>query len=112
VLCSGTRSDTHLIETVFGCNGVVSPDGDVVFETVNARVRLSERPALSGVDPKATGKSGEGLRGMGVVFSVDDLAVTATVLAANGVSSAEAGGRLVVPAAPGQGVDFAFEEKR
>ncbi len=112
VLCSGTRSDTHLIETVFGCNGVVSPDGDVVFETGNARVRLSERPALSGVDPKATGKSGEGLRGMGVVFSVDDLAVTATALAANGVSSAEAGGRLVVPPAPGQGVDFAFEEKR
>lgn len=101
-----------MIETVFGCNGVVSPDGDVVFETGNARVRLRERPALSGVDPKATGKSGEGLRGMGVVFSVDDLAVTATVLAANGVSSAEAGGRLVVPAAPGQGVDFAFEEKR
>lgn len=52
-----------------------------------------------------------GLHGAGIVFSVDDLAVTEAVLAANGVSSAEAGGRLVVSAAPGQGVAFAFEEK-
>lgn len=40
------------------------------------------------------------LHGAGIVFSVDDLAVTEAVLAANGVSSAEAGGRLVVSAAP------------
>ncbi|MGG2477759.1 VOC family protein, partial [Rhizobium sp. BR5] len=47
----------------------------------------------------------------GVVFSSHDLAVTEAVLAANGVFCAKAGAGLVVPAAPGQGVAFAFEEK-
>lgn len=62
------------------------------------------------LDLNTSNRGDGGLRGAGIVFSVTDLAVTAAVLAANGVSSMEAGGKLVVPAAPGQGVAFAFEE--
>ncbi|MDH0614212.1 MULTISPECIES: VOC family protein [unclassified Agrobacterium] len=107
----GDTKAARLIEMVFGCEGKVSPDGDMVFVTDNARIRLVEKPTFSGLALSAFGRSGGGLRGMCIVFSVDDLAVTAAALAANGVSCMEAGGRLVAPAAPGQGVAFAFEEK-
>lgn len=111
----GDVDSPRLIETVFGCAGTLSADGDVVFATGNARIRLTGKPAF-GDEPvnapvNANKWSGGGLHGAGIVFSVDDLAVTEAVLTANGVSSAEADGRLVVSAAPGQGVAFAFEEK-
>lgn len=106
----GDAKAARLIETVFGCEATMSPDGDTVFATGNARIRLTEKRAFASVGPNASSREDGGLRGAGVVFSVRDLAVTAAALAANGVSSMEAGGRLVVPAAPGQGVAFAFEE--
>ncbi|MCZ7453680.1 VOC family protein [Rhizobium rhizogenes] len=107
----GDANAVQLIETVFGCDGKMSPDGDVVFATGNARIRLTRKPVFDGLAFSVPEEGGGGLRGAGIVFSVRDLAVTQAALAANGVSSAEAGGRLVVPAAPGQGVAFAFEEK-
>ncbi|MBO9654259.1 MAG: VOC family protein [Agrobacterium tumefaciens] len=106
----GDAKAARLIETVFGCEATMSPDGDTVFATGNVRIRLTEKPAFASVDLNASNRGDGGLRGAGIVFSVRDLAVTAAALAANGVSSMEAGGRLVVPAAPGQGVAFAFEE--
>ncbi|OOO26619.1 lactoylglutathione lyase [Agrobacterium salinitolerans] len=100
-----------LAEAVFGFSSTLSPSGDRTFATANAAIRLTEKPAFGDASIDASSQSAGGLRGAGIVFSVRDLAVTAAVLAANGVSSMEAGGRLVVPAAPGQGVTFAFEEK-
>ncbi len=112
VLFSGDDPNAaRLIETVFGCEGRISPDGDMVFATDNAHIRLTGKPDFSGQAPNTPDWSGGGLRGAGIVFSSHDLAVTEAALAANGVSCAKAGGRLVVPAAPGQGVAFAFEEK-
>lgn len=107
----GDAKAARLIETVFGCEGTISPDGDMVFVTGNARIRLTGKPAFGGHAVSASDWSDGGLRGAGIVFLSHDLAVTEAVLAANGVSCAKAGGRLVVPAAPGQGVTFAFEEK-
>jgi hypothetical protein len=107
----GDANAARLIETVFGCECEISPDGDMVFATGNARVRLTGKPAFGGHAVSVSDWSDGGLRGAGIVFSSHDLAVTEAVLAANGVSCAKAGGRLVVPAAPGQGVAFAFEEK-
>ncbi|AYM62219.1 VOC family protein [Agrobacterium fabrum] len=106
----GDAKAARLIETVFDCESAISPGGDMVFATGNARIRLTEKPAVADLDLNTSNRGDGGLRGAGIVFSVTDLAVTAAVLAANGVSSMEAGGRLVVPAAPGQGVAFAFEE--
>ncbi|MCF1471647.1 VOC family protein [Agrobacterium vitis] len=45
-----------------------------------------------------------------LVFTVADLEVTAAVLAANGVAHERLAGGITVPAAPGQGVAFLFEE--
>lgn len=111
LLSGGEERAARLIETVFGGEGVISPDGDTVFTTGNARIRLTGKPAFGGHDLNVRETSGGGLRGAGIIFLSHDLAVTEAVLAANGVSCAKAGGRLVVPAAPGQGVTFAFEEK-
>lgn len=105
------RNAARLIETVFRCKGEMSPDGDVVFTTGNARIRLAAKPVFCGHSVNAGEWGDGGLRGVGVIFLSHDLAVTEAVLAANGVSCAKAGGRLVVAAAPGQGVTFAFEEK-
>ncbi len=107
----GNMKVAGLIETVFGCEGKWSPGGDMVFATGNANIRLTGKPPFGGQALNTQdGNEGE-LRGAGIVFSSRDLAVTEAVLAANGVSCAKADGRLVVPAAPGQGVAFAFEEK-
>lgn len=107
----GDAKVAGLIESVFGCEGKLSPDGDMVFATGNASIRLTGKPAFSGQALNAQDGNEGGLRGAGIVFSSHDLAVTEAVLAANGVSCAKADGRLVMPAAPGQGVAFAFEEK-
>ncbi|WP_144574486.1 VOC family protein [Agrobacterium sp. DE0009] len=101
----------ELVEAVFGVSSTLSPEGDTIFPTANAAIRVTEKPAFGDAAIDASSETAGGLRGTGIVFSVRDLAVTAAVLAANGVSSAEVCGRLVVPAAPGQGVAFAFEEK-
>lgn len=45
-----------------------------------------------------------------IAFGVADLAVAAALFRANGVVHEQAGGLLRVPSAPGQGVDFVFEE--
>ncbi|SOC93406.1 Glyoxalase-like domain-containing protein [Rhizobium sp. AN5] len=107
----GDAKVAGLIETVFGCEGKLSPGGDMVFATGNASIRLTGKPPFSGQALNAQDGNEGGLRGAGIVFSSHDLAVTEAVLAANGVSCAKADGRLVVPVAPGQGVAFAFEEK-
>ncbi|MFK3778300.1 VOC family protein [Agrobacterium sp. NPDC089420] len=112
ILFSGGDPDAaRLIETVFGGEAEISPGGDMIFTTGNARIRLTENAAFAAHAENNARRHGGGLCGAGIVFCVDDLAVTAAALAANGVSCMEAGGRLVVPAAPGQGVTFAFEEK-
>jgi hypothetical protein len=53
-----------------------------------------------------------GLSGRAIVFNTSDLSVTASHLAANGVTYTRKGNRILVKAAPGQGALFAFEETR
>lgn len=53
-----------------------------------------------------------GLRGQAVVFTVEDLKALAGRLSDNGVATREQAGRLIVDEAPGQGVLYAFEEKK
>lgn len=100
-----------LVEAVFQVDRKVSPDGDVLFEAGNVDIYVASdlmSPSASGADE--TGEK-NGLRGATIVFSTADIAVTEAVLAANGVPHMREGARLMVPAAPGQGVAFAFEEK-
>ena len=91
-----------LMETVFGVSGVEDQDGACSFDTANVRVRIV--PSLDNQ------RDDKGLSGQQIVFSVTDLAVTAALLAANGVEYTRKGARLLVSPAAGQGAIFAFEE--
>ncbi len=91
-----------LMETVFGVSGVGHEDGALSFATSNVPVQIIPSPQHQRDD--------KGLFGEEIVFSVSDLAVTAALLAANGVEYTRKGARLLVPPAAGQGAIFAFEE--
>ncbi|MCJ8520549.1 hypothetical protein ABID21_003573 [Pseudorhizobium tarimense] len=98
----------HLLETVLATEGR-REGNSVVYDTRSGIVRVIEDPMSTG---PATAKRGamQDLRGRSVVFSVTDLAVTASVLAANDVPFLRQDNRLVVANATGQDVLFAFEE--
>jgi Glyoxalase-like domain len=73
-------------------------DGDdLVYALPNARLRITQ----GGSTP---------LSGHMLVFRSADLSVTEAMLAANQVAFEKRGARIVVPAAPGQGAVFAFED--
>jgi hypothetical protein len=90
------------MEGVFGVSGIANEEGALSFATSNVPVQIIPSP-----DDQRDDK---GLFGQEIVFSVSDLAVTAALLAANGVEYTRKGARLLVPPAIGQGAIFAFEE--
>jgi hypothetical protein len=99
----------HLLETVFEAEADV---GDTGFQLItrNASIRVLPNQELSAefalpVDPKLNG-----LTGRAIIFKTADLAVTEITLAANDVAFIRREGRVLVSAAPGQGVLFGFEE--
>ncbi len=55
-------------------------------------------------------RDAEGVQGRAIIFKTSDLAVTEITLAANDVAFVRREGRVLVSAAPGQGVLFGFEE--
>lgn len=86
------------LRTVFGVEGRETGNG-LVFDTANLSVEIIH------------GDTGDGrLLAEALVFTVADLEVTAAVLTANGVAHQRLPDALIVPAAPGQGVAFLFEE--
>jgi hypothetical protein len=110
ILSAPTPTDfTHLLETVFEAETDVGGTG---FQLVagNARIRVLPEEELAAefalpLDPKLTG-----LTGRAIIFKTADLAVTEITLAANDVAFIRREGRVLVSAAPGQGVLFGFEE--
>ncbi|KAA3516156.1 VOC family protein [Agrobacterium vitis] len=85
-------------QTVFGAKGRQTTNG-MAFDAANLSMEI-----ISG-ETKNKALVAEAL-----VFTVADLEVTAAVLAANGVAHERLAGGITVPAAPGQGVAFLFEE--
>ncbi len=99
---TGRKDAAELMQPVLG--GVVRPiTNGHVFETKNVAVDVTRANAAAN-DAKS------GLLAIALVFRVTDLEVTAAVLAANGVDHLKISDGIVVPAAPGQGVAFLFEE--
>lgn len=92
------ESHTALIKAAFGDTCRVIENG-FAFDTENMSIDVIASEAID-----------EGLVALALVFSVVDLEVTAAVLAANGVDNVKTPDGIVVPAAPGQGVAFLFEE--
>ncbi|MER2536220.1 MAG: VOC family protein [Rhizobiaceae bacterium] len=81
-------------------SGGATSDGDGFVEVAlaNATVRILRKPDARA--PRLTA----------IVYGVRDLAVTAALLQAGAIACRRREGRLHVPAAEGQGVEFMFEE--
>lgn len=82
--------------------------GFVAASGVRTRVMSDDDLGLHFLLPPQAG--GQGLQGCAVIFKTADLAVTEITLAANDVAFIRREGRVLVSAAPGQGVLFGFEE--
>lgn len=94
----GLQSNTKLMKSVFGSVSREITNG-YAFDTRNLSVEVV-----------VGGDANNDIMVLALVFSVADLEVTAAVLAANGVDYVKTRDEIVVPAAPGQGVAFLFEE--
>jgi catechol 2,3-dioxygenase-like lactoylglutathione lyase family enzyme len=94
---SSERSTTWLT-SVLGVAGYKITNG-LAFDAANLSIEVG-----------ASNDAGDSLTAYALVFSVADLEVTAAVLTANGVDHVKTQDGIVVPAAPGQGVAFLFEE--
>ncbi|WP_394891690.1 VOC family protein [Mesorhizobium sp. AaZ16] len=92
-------------------SGVVSR-GDSTFDVdlPNGRLCIGPTASLAREFGAEGCAGGSGLRLAAILFGVDDLAATGTLLRSNSIEFSTIGGRLVVPPAPGQGAAFAFEE--
>lgn len=95
---TGQKNYPALMTPVFGCASREITNGQA-FDAGNTSVEV-----VVGNDANI------GIIVLALVFTVADLEVTAAALAANGVSHVRTQDEIVVPAAPGQGVTFLFEE--
>ena len=89
-----------------------SETGELRFQGANCTIRVAREADLGAefaLLPAAADAAG-GLQARAVIFRVADLAVTEITLAANDVAFIRKAGRVLVAAAPGQGVLFGFEE--
>ncbi|MBB3947796.1 hypothetical protein GGQ73_003767 [Rhizobium skierniewicense] len=100
----------RLIELVFEAKAVGGDEEELYFQASNVGLRLVTQAAARHLLDVSQQRIGPGLNGEAIVFSVSDLAVTAAVLAANGVAYTRKGARVLVQPASGQGAIFAFEE--
>jgi hypothetical protein len=110
VLTAPRPDDTApLLETVFEAQAAAESE-NLVMEAANARVRVLREEDLFPEFALAADPSHQALTGRIVIFKSADLAVTEITLAANDVTFIRREGRVLVAAAPGQGVMFGFEE--
>ncbi|HCT26123.1 MAG TPA: lactoylglutathione lyase [Stenotrophomonas sp.] len=84
--------------------------GTLRFAAANAEVRILSSAALSAEFNSAAPAFTPDLHARVVIFKTADLAVTEITLAANDVAFIRRDGRVLVSAAPGQGILFGFEE--
>jgi hypothetical protein len=84
----------------------------ISLDAGNARISILSPDGLSAYFDLTEPTADRGLRGVALVFTVADLAVTEAHLAANGMTYTRKNNRILVKAASGQGALFAFEERR
>lgn len=92
------ESQATWMQVVLGADGTPITNG-TTYEMQNLRVEVTESDFAE-----------DSLLAFALVFTVADLEVTAAALTANGVVYQKLSGGITVPAAPGQGVAFLFEE--
>lgn len=111
-----TAPDPRAFSTFMGIVSSVAPGRDEAFgigiATPNVRISILSPNGLDAYYDLAAPTADRGLRGAAIVYVVGDLAVTEAYLADNGITYTRGNNRILVRAASGQGVLFAFEEKR
>lgn len=98
-----------LVEEVVMARGEAEP-GFLKLAAANARIRILGNEGLEAEFALPPVAGTDGLHGRAIIFKTADLAVTEIILAANDVAFVRREGRVLVSAAPGQGVLFGFEE--
>jgi hypothetical protein len=110
ILSASAPSDfTPLVEQVL-LTKAAPEAAPLKLAAANARIRILQDQELEAEFALPLTPSPEGLRGRAIIFKTADLAVTEITLAANDVAFVRREGRVLVSAAPGQGVLFGFEE--
>lgn len=110
VLSASAPSEfSPLLEEVLGVEAEIEPTV-LRLAAENARIRVAQDRDLETEFALAPPADAEGLCGRAIIFKTADLAVTEITLAANDVAFVRREGRVLVQAAPGQGVLFGFEE--
>lgn len=84
--------------------------GPIRLAAANTRIRIMQDADLEAEFVVRPVAGASGLQGSAIIFKTADLAVTEITLAANDVAFVRREGRVLVSAAPGQGVLFGFEE--
>ncbi|OHV81744.1 VOC family protein [Rhizobium sp. LCM 4573] len=112
VLSAPAPSDfAAMLETVMETGAEAEAESDAVrLQASNCAVRIVPDGELEPEFALAPNGDPSGLHGRAIIFRVADLAVTEITLAANDVAFIRKAGRVLVAAAPGQGVLFGFEE--
>ncbi|KKX33672.1 VOC family protein [Rhizobium sp. LC145] len=112
VLSAPAPSDfAAMLETVMETQAEAEAEsGAVRIQASNCAVRIAPDGELEPEFALAPDDAPSGLHGRAIIFRVADLAVTEITLAANDVAFIRKAGRVLVAAAPGQGVLFGFEE--
>jgi hypothetical protein len=110
VSAANPQEFARLFSTVFEAPPETGKDA-LRIEAVNARIRIHSNETFAD-EFRASMKppSASRLAARGIIFKTTDLAVTEITLAANDVAFIRRDGRVIVSAAPGQGLVFGFEE--
>lgn len=110
ILSASAPSDFRpLVEQVL-LTKAVSDLAPLELAAANARIRILQDQEIEAEFALPSTPGADGLRGRAIIFKTADLAVTEIILAANDVAFVRREGRVLVSAAPGQGVLFGFEE--
>lgn len=105
----GPHASGEFLSVVVANQTPVASGGQIELQLANAGIRCVTPAAFEQMSGQGVVGS-TGLRLAGVIFGVQSVAALEAVLARNGIDHITRGGRIVVPAAPGQGAVFIFEE--
>jgi hypothetical protein len=97
------------VKKVVGQQHATATAAGVAIAASNAQINVLNADGLHDYPELKIG-AGRGLHGAMVVFTVDDLTATETLLALNGITFNKHNTLLIVPHQPGQGVALAFSE--
>jgi catechol 2,3-dioxygenase-like lactoylglutathione lyase family enzyme len=102
----------YLLQQVVSDRRVNAHSFGMEIETANAKITVLNAAGMQAFYDEKVGCHARGLRGKAVVFSVDNLSRTESLLQRNNIAYQKKDNRLLVPQAPGQGALFVFGEKK